>query len=127
MIQVARHIQVIPLPSKHFGLNPIDVGNGDEQDARGRELAANAPERAQGIAQMLQAMPEGDAIEYGRVRNIAHIRDNIQASLPSSLRVEFRSLDAPAALLSRQKKAAVAAADIKHLSRLLRTPGVADN
>jgi hypothetical protein len=121
MIEVPRHIKVKPSPSKQLSLHPIDVWNGDEQDAIGREPAAKAPESAQGIAQVLQAVPECDAIEYGCVWNLAQIRDNIQAALPSCLRIEFRSLDLPAAFSSRKQKAAVAAANIKQHSRLLRT------
>ena len=63
--EVSRHIKVKPSPSEELSLNPIDVWDGDEQDTRGGETAANAPESAKGIAQMFKAMPERDAIEYG--------------------------------------------------------------
>ena len=118
-----RHIEMKPPPAKQPGLDPIDVGNRDEQGAGGRQKAANAPESSYGIAQMLQAMPECDAIEYRSVWDFAKVGDNIQASLPGALGIEFRPLNSPAALPGGKEKAAVAAANIEQLSRLPRIRG----
>lgn len=63
MLEVTRDVGGEPVRAEEVGLGTVGVGDGDQEDAVGREQGAEIVESLAGVEEVLEAMPEGDAVE----------------------------------------------------------------
>src|SRR5438876_540755 len=127
-----RRIMVEPMQPIAFRLRTFRIGHCYQKTAAGLEQRSDFLQSLGGIADMLEHMPDGDAIVAAsfeiHVQQISNVNPNTAGRACRTLGRSFGAFYGKAALLELKEKAAIAASDVKHpaarakpLRRLART------